>query len=578
MNNQSSRRLRCVIALTLILILQTAYTADLIIIEAQLDPNGAYYDAAAFVQAAPDLEKDLGNPDSVTSTYGLGPLILPAGVSIMGDEPLVKLHRSVTMTFTNSTDAPGLLLSLSGTGLFSAVSERSADTDQFHVFIPNDPHYDNPTIPSDDYESDQHGLQQINLETVWEYTLGRSLIGAVDSGIDTDHEDLQGNLRSHLSWGFIPGGIGQTREPSFEEALDPDNGVNALGHGTHVSGIAAATTNNSTGVAGACPECSWVMIRAFGGVSATLGVADLVNQGLNVINLSRGSSDEEVDCTDWGHSSFCSTLILMNNRNVLMVASSGNDVSETVDYPARDFRAVAVGGSDYNAQFWNEGLLPGTCTSECGSNWGTNDVLAPAARILSTLPYIWSNVSGSPTCSTTTFDTDINYGGCTGTSMSAPFVSGVAGLIRSLNPWLDNTSTRSVITTTSTPVTGSPDNAGQIDGTAAIQSTLGSIDSIQVTNRLIPMLTLKSESDVLIGPDNIDEDWLYTSSPQIAMTAIFGQIHRGLSGGVSEFRPQVIYDASISTTTPFTHLSYSDPALSRIYAGRQLLGLWWTHQ
>ena len=113
----------------------------------------------------------------------------------------------------------------------------------------------------------QWGPYVLNLPLAWDRIKGSASIGAVDGGIQSNHPDLQafsagsyvgGNYRAHLSWDFAY---------KDSDADELQNGLGILttpaaGHGTHVSGILAATANNSRGVAGTCWGCSLLMAKA----------------------------------------------------------------------------------------------------------------------------------------------------------------------------------------------------------------------------------------------------------------------------------------------------------------------------
>jgi thermitase len=175
---------------------------------------------------------------------------------------------------------------------------------------------------------------------------------------------------------------------------DDDNG-----HGTHVTGIAGALTNNGKGVAGGCFECELLIAKVMSPIGFTTdsriveGINWSVNHGADVVNLSLGGSGDS------------SVLRMAVNRaygqGAVVVAAAGNEGTNVPQYPAAYSKVIAVSATTADgrlARFSNRG------------DWV--DLAAPGTDILST------RMSGG-------------YDRMSGTSMSAPFVSGLAGLLAS---------------------------------------------------------------------------------------------------------------------------------------------------
>ncbi|MDQ3304542.1 MAG: S8 family serine peptidase, partial [Actinomycetota bacterium] len=100
------------------------------------------------------------------------------------------------------------------------------------------------TASDDPFFSEQWGLEAIGAEAAWSQGRGAGMvIAVVDTGVDLDHEDLEDNL--------LPG-------RSFISSSPPQDGN---GHGTHVAGIAAASTGNRIGVAGVAPDASILPVK-----------------------------------------------------------------------------------------------------------------------------------------------------------------------------------------------------------------------------------------------------------------------------------------------------------------------------
>ena len=103
---------------------------------------------------------------------------------------------------------------------------------EVHAFItPNDPSFSNQWA---------HNANRMNTISAWDVVTGTSdiVVAVIDSGIDAGHPDLTGKTVAGYDW------VGGDTNPADEN-----------GHGTHVSGIIAANTNNGTGIAGVQLGC-----------------------------------------------------------------------------------------------------------------------------------------------------------------------------------------------------------------------------------------------------------------------------------------------------------------------------------
>lgn len=198
---------------------------------------------------------------------------------------------------------------------------------------------------------------------------------------------------------------------AFERSVQPGE-VNANGaaasHGTMVAGIAAASQNNSKGIAGVDGKSKILPIQALGddGSGDTLSVSRAIryaaDQGAHVINLSLGSA---------GPDSYMRQAVQYAiSKGSVVVAAAGNDGCQCMSYPAAYEEVVAVGASNQN-----------DVPASFSSYGDTLDVLAPGVDLYST---VWSKTNAVSAYS----------GGLAGTSFATPIVAGLISAVRSHQP------------------------------------------------------------------------------------------------------------------------------------------------
>ena len=278
-----------------------------------------------------------------------------------------------------------LLPALTGAILFSLVcapnSGLSGDRPTSARASAAEPTIVNAAAPDDPYFSDQWALDRVHAATIWDRTTSSPaiLVAILDTGVDADHEDLQGRVIESVNF-------------SDSTASNDRNG-----HGTGVAGVIAAARNNRVGIAGLAPDCRLLNVKVASddgtcrASAVARGIRWAADHGALVINLSlelRDSSSELEAAVDYAWS-----------RGAIIIAAAGNDASASPHYPAAYLNCIAVGavGPD-------NGLAP-------LSNYGEwVDLAAPGYDILSTLP-------------------DDNYGCESGTSFAAAHVSGLAALL-----------------------------------------------------------------------------------------------------------------------------------------------------
>ncbi len=305
-------------------------------------------------------------------------------------------------------------------------------------------------VPNDHFYSQQWYLPHINAEQAWDIETGNAnvIIGVLDTGVDTDHPDLaskiwtnndeipnnnidddnNGYIDDVHGWDFVTVGHNAPadNDPNPEpNGIDDDNknGIDSgCTHGTHVAGIIGAETNtNQVGVAGLAWGVTIMPIRvgddegSFAYWDIFHGMVYAVKNGAKIINCSFGGPyDNAYDIT---------LSYLYNNYDCVIVAAAGNEdinLDLTPQSPVCNdcnqnivLGVAATNSNDLKSSF---------------SNYSSNyiDVCAPGENIFNTMFYDPS------------FNFNLAWDYKNGTSMSAPIVTGIAGLIRSKYPNWNN--------------------------------------------------------------------------------------------------------------------------------------------
>ncbi len=291
-------------------------------------------------------------------------------------------------------------------------------------------------------------LNAINAPEVWAqgYTGAGVLVAVVDTGVDLDHPDLASNI--YVNPGEIAGngidddGNGFVDDINGWDFTTNTNDANDInGHGTHVAGIIAAESNGF-GATGAAYDATILPVQVLGdnGSGSNFSVADgiryAVDTGADIINLSLGG----------GFSSVIQSAIRYAELNdVLVVAASGNESSDTPGYPARfssEFsNTLSVGAFDVNER------LAGF--SNRVGNSGAVQVDAPGVSVYSTYP-------------------DGEYARLSGTSMAAPNAAAVAALALSANPDLSAAQLRTLVVNGAQESIVNSDSIGRVNAASTV--------------------------------------------------------------------------------------------------------------
>ncbi len=296
----------------------------------------------------------------------------------------------------------------------------------------------------------------VDAPEAWNITTGNSdvIIAILDTGIpmlngSLSHPDLDDTNKIILG-------------PDCTDEVDGTVKDN-FGHGTHVSGIAAAESNNDTGIVGVAWNCKIMPIQVFDAYGSGFasyfynGVKYAVDYQSNnpnkrvVINYSGGGgeSQQELDA-----------VIYANTYGVPIIASAGNSYGEAVSYPAAYSlyysNVIAVSATDQNDVISSYSSIGPEVNVSAPGGWGKiqdgnvvrfNTTGNLGRNIFSTTPNYTFNIQTDPSYPGDPYSTDVtqSYGYLAGTSMAAPQVTGLAGLILSVNPNLTPSQIRYII-------------------------------------------------------------------------------------------------------------------------------------
>ncbi|MCB9523151.1 MAG: S8 family serine peptidase [Myxococcales bacterium] len=265
-------------------------------------------------------------------------------------------------------------------------------------------------IPPDDPRYDgQWYLERITIEDAWALSTGAPEVNItiIDGGCQTEHPDLVAKM-----------------DPGYDAADDdadpnPDIGYPGDNHGTSVAGVAAASTDNGVGVAGACPECRLRCVRLLpedGGpvaLSADVAAFDFaLEQGAWVVNNSWGFTNPMPAPADLARAIQRVATEGREGKGALVVFAVGNDSRRLGNDELPGLPGVlGVGATNLRnelTQFSNSGRAV--------------DVVAPTGTLAPDLVGADGDDPG---------DYTVHFGG---TSSAAPVVSGLAGLLLAAAP------------------------------------------------------------------------------------------------------------------------------------------------
>ena len=290
--------------------------------------------------------------------------------------------------------------------------------------------------PSDPSYGEQWSLKKIHAPEAWDTCQGGDevVVAILDTGVDYNHRDLQGNLWvNEAESKGVPGedddGNGYVDDIyGYNFAYNNSDPADDHGHGTHVTGIVAAAGNNEFDVAGVCWNARIMALKILGAdgdgttADAIPAIYYAVANGADIISGSWGGRDSSDALKE--------AVAYAYRHGVVVVAAAGNEGADIPYYPASYPGVLAVAATDISDQKWYL------------SNYGAwVDLAAPGRDVLSLIPTPSRSIPGG------------NFTGRkSGTSMAAPHVSGACALLLSANPLLTCDELQTILTTTGDPI------------------------------------------------------------------------------------------------------------------------------
>lgn len=337
--------------------------------------------------------------DSLLRNYYL--LLLKSGTNIPN---LYK--KLLTVPEVDSVTPDYILTTLKPGGNSSSESEEVPEIQQVPLGEgePNDPYF---------VDGQQWDMTGIDMKNAWDTTRANEdiVVAVVDTGVDYNHPDLAGKIIKGKNY------INNSQDP-----LDDH------GHGTHVAGTIAATTNNGIGISSVSWGAKILAIKACDGSGDCLtsnvvqGISYALDQGVKIINISIagvGSCKRENFFS--GDRVYEDVIKDAQEKGAIIVVAAGNHNQDaSTEVPGACDGVLTVGATNNtNTRWFNN--------EKSGSNYGNKvSVAAPGSPILST-----SIRNG--------------YSIRNGTSMAAPHVSGAAALLLAFNKNLNSDQIRNCL-------------------------------------------------------------------------------------------------------------------------------------
>ena len=318
------------------------------------------------------------------------------------------------------------------------------------------------------------GWTKTHTTQAWDVTQGSPsvVVAVLDTGLKTQGlSDFGGQTVS--GWNVLTG--------------TTDTSTNAGVHGTYVAGVVGLALGNEAGNVGYCPGCRIMPVQV--GTDSGAYVSDMASgitwaadHGARVINLSWAGATPSTTLDD--------AVAYARGKGVVVVAAAGNSNCDCTNYPAASPGVLGVAGTD------------SADNKASDSNYGTWVALAaPESNITA-----WPTLNGAP-----------GYAAVGGTSLAAPVVAGIAGLLFSADPAATGAQVEQALESSAAPV-GFSVAHGRVDALAALNA-LGYSDPQTAqapVNTSAPQILVETNGDYNSAP-------LGTTAPQAGQVLLRGQ-------------------------------------------------------
>lgn len=366
-----------------------------------------------------------------------------------------------------------------------AIEYAARDGEARVALEPNDPEYAVLHWP----------IARTELERAWDVELGdaATTIAIVDTGVNPV-ADLGGKLL-----------------PGHDFANGDADPADDHGHGTSVAGVAAAVANNGVGAAGVCSGCRILPVKVLGAdgsgswAAIAAGIVWAADQGAEIVNASLGGQ--------YGAQVLEDAVRYATDRGALVVLAAGN--SGSTDPNACHPTSGQCGGYPAYYATTNPGIL-----SVGATDW--NDALYSFSN-----RGPWVRVAAPGCLHSTTKDG--GYATACGTSLAAPVVAGIAGLLESWDPSLTNLQLKSAIEAGADMVAGLDVATGRVDAYAALVAA--GYTTAPPASTALPALSGSAEAGATLaatpgawsgGPATYSYAW-QTSATGSSWTAVAGE-------------------------------------------------------
>jgi subtilisin family serine protease len=392
------------------------------------------------------------------------------------------------------------------------------------------------SIPNDPLFPYQKYLQQVKVDTAWQYSHGSEdvVVAIIDEGVDFGHPDLQAaawtNVYEKPDNGIDDDGNGLIDDYEGYNFLTNSSFMKPFGaHGTMIAGIVGATTNNDLGISG----INWAVkiLPIITGTDAGMndeaniqGIRYAADMGADVINMSFGGPgwNEELN------RKYLEAIDYAFSKGAIVVISAGNGFAASGLGKNLNILGNAPVCADHADKVLGVTSVDGNNQKSSWADYGSDcvDLAAPGELIVSTsIPHF--NPSAS------------EYDVGDGTSFSAPIVAGIAALVKAKNPTLKNSEIIKILKSTATNIDSLNGRfAGQI-GTGLVNAeaalaeasglSAGFVRTADTSTTLNPALLINLPD--LSPPSSISADKDLTAALQPA-GCFAGTLIRGSSPAV----------------------------------------------